>query len=174
MKVAIVAYPTLDDHDRARIESIRRTHDPQASRIAVHFTLVFPVDAAPDDLTAEMSAAAAVLSPIPFTIRCTEVVRDVFGGDFQLFLVPEDGAPQITALHDRLYAGTLRPRLRSDIAYIPHMTIAAAKDRASCERVVDELGLRSLTVTGTLESISLVDLSQDAVQIIASFQLGGM
>ena len=42
MKVAVVAYPTLADHDRVWIEYVRQAHDPQAVRIAVHFTLVFP------------------------------------------------------------------------------------------------------------------------------------
>jgi 2'-5' RNA ligase len=174
MRAAIVAYPTLADRDRVWIESIRQAHDPQAARIAAHFTLVFPVDASPDQLTPEMSAAAAVLAPIPFTIRGTEVVRDVFSGDDQLFLVPDEGAHQITALHDRLYAGGLRAFLRSDIAYVPHMTIASAKDRGSCERLVDALGLRSLTLSGTLESIALVDLSEAPVRVVASFHLGEM
>ena len=45
MKLAIVAYPSLDEADRQWIESFRTTHDPQRVRIGVHFTLVFPVEA---------------------------------------------------------------------------------------------------------------------------------
>jgi hypothetical protein len=47
MTLAIVAYPNIDDSDRQRLESFRALHDPQAARIGVHFTLVFPFDAVP-------------------------------------------------------------------------------------------------------------------------------
>ena len=44
-KLAVVAYPTLSDDDRLWIEGVRARHDPLASRIAAHFTLVFPTEA---------------------------------------------------------------------------------------------------------------------------------
>jgi hypothetical protein len=42
MTLPVVAYPELGDTERAWIESIRSRHDPQANRLGVHFTLVFP------------------------------------------------------------------------------------------------------------------------------------
>lgn len=42
MKLAVVAYPSLDQDDRQWIDSFRTSHDPQAG-IGVHVTLMFPV-----------------------------------------------------------------------------------------------------------------------------------
>ena len=39
---AVVTFPLLDADDRQWLESIRAKHDPEAKRIAAHFTLVFP------------------------------------------------------------------------------------------------------------------------------------
>jgi hypothetical protein len=128
MKLAIVAYPTLDEVDRQWIESFRTKYDPQASRLGVYFTLVFPVDAAPGELEPDRELAARTIQPIAFELWSTHVVRDVVGSDALIFLVPSVGGPQIEALHDRLYAGVLRPHLRSEIQFVPHMTVGAASD----------------------------------------------
>ncbi len=42
MNFAVVAYPRLDEGDRRRIESFRARHDPHATLVAAHVTLVFP------------------------------------------------------------------------------------------------------------------------------------
>ena len=109
MKLAIVAYPTLDEVDRQWIESFRTKHDPHASRLGVHFTLVFPVDAVPGELEPDLELAARTIQPIAFELWSTHVVRDLVGSDALIFLVPSVGGPQIEALHDRLYAGVSDP-----------------------------------------------------------------
>ena len=108
MKLAIVAYPSLDDVDRQWIESFRIKHDPQASRLGVHFTLVFPVEAVPSKLEPEIAVVAQSTQPISFAIRGTKVVRDALGNGSHIFLVPDEGGAQIATLHGRLYAGALR------------------------------------------------------------------
>ena len=40
--LAVVAFPALADVDAGSIDALRATHDPNAARIAPHFTLVFP------------------------------------------------------------------------------------------------------------------------------------
>ena len=54
MMLAVVAYPSVDETDRQWIESFRAPHDPQHSRIDVHFTLIFPVEISPSDLEPEL------------------------------------------------------------------------------------------------------------------------
>ena len=60
---AVVAFPLLDADDRQWIESIRAKHDPEAKRIAAHFTLVFPavlplrVDRGPSDARGALDAS---------------------------------------------------------------------------------------------------------------------
>ena len=172
MKLAIVAYPSLDDTDRQWIEAFRARHDPQSPRIDVHFTLVFPVEAQPNDLEPGIVAATNSLPPISFAIRSTKVVRDVLGDMSHVFLVPDEGSGEITTLHDRLYAGVLRRHLRTDIPFVPHMTVGAAADFATAEKVAEGLSVHSRIVRGTVLSIELVNVGTRHVQAIAAYTLG--
>lgn len=171
--LAIVAYPELDAADRDWIEAFRSRHDPQAPRIAVHFTLVFPADESPAAVTAEASAIARSTGAIPFTIRAVAVVPDIAGNGGHVFLVPDEGRDEITKLHDRLYDGVMQPHLRADIPFTPHLTVAAGADLAWCESVARGLDLDPRTVRGTLRRIDLVNVDQPRVRSIASFALGG-
>ena len=99
--------------DRQWIESFRAKHDPHSARLPAHFTLVFPVDTVPRRVEAELQTVAESSHPVSFAIRRTEVVRDAGGRGAHVFLVPDEGRAEIAALHDRLYAGALRPHLRT-------------------------------------------------------------
>jgi 2'-5' RNA ligase len=172
MKLAIVAYPSLAEIDRRWIESLRATHDPQASRLGVHFTLVFPVEAALSDLSSEVADVARTTPPISFTIRGAEVVRDALSNDSHIFLVPDEGQTQIAALHDRLYQGALRAHLRTDIPFIPHMTVAAASDPQLAKRLAGEIGARARLVRGTIADLAVVDVGAPRVRSVATYALG--
>ena len=69
MKLAVVAYPHVAQDDGAWIESTRARHDPQASRIKAHFTLVFPAELPREVLVAQVRSALASFRPIPFVLR---------------------------------------------------------------------------------------------------------
>jgi 2'-5' RNA ligase len=172
MKLAIVAYPILDEIDRLWIESSRARHDPQASRIDVHFTLVFPVEAVASALGPEIAVVAQSSHLIPFTIRRTKVVRDPLGNGSHIFLVPDEGSAEIATLHDRLYAGALRAHLRSDIPFVPHMTVGAAPDSQTAETFAEELGVRTRIIRGTVAHVELVDVGTPRVQSISIYALG--
>jgi 2'-5' RNA ligase len=170
--LAVVAYPGLEAADREWVESIRTKHDPQAARISVHFTLVFPADASPSDVAEEVSAVAGSTGPIPFTIRGARAVPDSLAAGAHALLVPGEGGDEITRLHDRLYEGVLRPHLRVDIPFIPHMTVAAASDLDSCWRLIGELSLNRRTVRGNIGSVELVEVGKFRVESIKRFVLG--
>jgi hypothetical protein len=68
-QLAVVSYPRLEEADRDWIESIRDSHDPQATLLAAHLTFVFPVDVPLADVTVEVTAAARAVAPISFVIR---------------------------------------------------------------------------------------------------------
>lgn len=171
-QLAVVSYPTLNEADRRWVESIRANHDPQAARLAAHFTLVFPADAAPGEVTAEIAAIAGAVKPIPFVIRGAKAVRDALGGGGRIFLVADEGASEIAALHDQLYSGVLRPHLREDIPFLPHVTVAAGHDFGWCETLAEELNGDSRIVRGALDSVELVDLVEPVVASIGRFTLG--
>jgi 2'-5' RNA ligase len=172
MKLAIVAFPRLNERDRQWIEAFRSRHDPQAFRLGVHFTLVFPVEATPHELEPELARVAQSFGPIPFAIRHTEVVRDGLTGDSHILLVPDEGGDRITALHDRLYAGALRAHLRADIPFIPHMTVGAAPDSASARGLATPLDVRARIVRGTVADIEMVDVGRSPVHSVKSYTLG--
>jgi 2'-5' RNA ligase len=170
--LAIVSYPSISEDDRHWIESVRAKHDPQAARIGVHFTLVFPIDASPAAVAGEIAAVAAAAKPISFTIRRAKAVADAVSGGSNVFLVPREGRAEIATLHDRLYQGALRPYLRAEIPFTPHMTIAAGSDLAKCEGLIQELSLDHRTVEGALRTIELVNLETPRVDSSATFVLG--
>jgi len=171
--LAIVAYPGLERADREWIEAIRTRHDPQAALIGVHFTLVFPADSSASDLAAEASAVAAATAPIPFAIRRASATPDALGGaGGHVFLVPDEGAREIAALHHRLYQGVMRPHLRADIPFTPHMTVAACPDMAACEHLARAINREPRGIRGALESVEVIEVGASRVRSIGAFVLG--
>jgi 2'-5' RNA ligase len=171
MKLAVVAYPKLDEADRVRIESFRTTHDPQAARLAAHFTFVFPVVADLIELEDEIALVAKSTPPISFTIRAARAVRDALTTESHVFLIPEEGSADITMLHDRLYSGVLRPHLRSDIRFVPHLTVAAVSSLEAAETLAKDLDARE--VRGVIAALELIDVRGARVISITTFALRG-
>jgi 2'-5' RNA ligase len=86
--------------------------------------------------------------------------------------VPEEGAPEIERLHDQLYAGQLRVHLRSDIPFIPHMTIGTCRDSETAARLASELRSRPRAVRGTISNLQLIDVERVPVRTISTCVLG--
>jgi len=172
-RIAVVSFPILDEQTLDWIASIRAEHDPQAGRILPHFTLVFPIEASPADVKNELGRVAARHEPIPFVIRSAMFMPDAIqGGGGHVFLVPTEGRANITRIHDDLYSGVLRPHLREDIAFIPHVTIAAHDDERWCETYAQRVNGTLEPVGGVLESITLVDVTASKIETLARFALG--
>lgn len=171
MKLAVVAFPNLEDADRQWIELFRKKYDPQASRIEVHFTLVYPVESQLEIVTSEIALQARSTTPIAFKVRRVQVVQDPFGQGSHVFLVPDEGAIEISSLHDRLTTTKLKEHLRPDIPFAPHMTIATAPDSGSALRLAKELDLRGRTVRGIIEALELLDVSTLHVRSVATYRL---
>ena len=171
MNIAVVAYPMMDDADAQRISAFREKHDPRSVRIGVHFTLVFPVEGSPSELGSEITAVARSIAPIAFAIRRTEIVFDALANRSLVFLVPDEGAREITMLHDRLYASVLRPHLRAEIPFVPHLTIGAADEYSAAQRAA-ELDFGSRVIRGRIEQVVLVDVGLPIVQTVAAYALG--
>jgi len=156
MTLAIVAYPDVSADDRHWIEEIRRVHDPQSTLIAAHFTLVFPVDVRSDELVEHARSVVSDFQDISFVLRSVRAVRSVVGQGAHVFLVPAHGATEIIELHDRLYRGFLKPYLRTDIPFIPHITVAAHRDVSECERLATRLGEQRREISGEIRGFDVV------------------
>ena len=170
-KLAIVGYPTLNESDHHWIESFRARRDPQASRIRAHFTFVFPAELEARLAVEHASAVLQGATSIPFVVRRAEPVPNLVDGGGQVFLVPEEGRDEIVALHDQLYGGLLRPFLREDIPFLPHITVGGAATFGDCQRLAEDLNASPLAVPGVIESIDLLEVTPEDVKLVMSFAL---
>jgi 2'-5' RNA ligase len=170
-KLAVLAYPDLEADDRAWIESVRALRDPQASLVPAHITLAFPTELATAEAVPEVSSVANRSRSITFTLRWARAVRDASGTGGHVFLVPDEGFHQIAALHDDLYLGLFASSRRADIPFIPHITVCANAEFDACERIARELTPLTRLVHGRISSLSLIEITDAAVETIKEFRL---
>jgi 2'-5' RNA ligase len=76
---------------------------------------------------------AAKWPPVPVTFRAIRIHANEF-----VFLMASRGAASVVAFHDRLYTRSLRPHLRPEFPYEPHITLAREAQPARLERAFDE------------------------------------
>ena len=82
-------------------------------------------------------------------------------------------AGAFTALHDRLYDGELQPHLRTDIAFNPHLTVAAAGSLGECRALADSLRERGARVRGRVAELALLDVTTSPAQTLYLCRLSG-
>lgn len=170
-KLAIVAFPRFTAADRAAIRAVRERHDPQFALLDPHFTLVFPVEAPLHDIVGEARSVADASAPFPVTLNSILAVRDALGAGGHVFLVPERGAREVSALNARLYSGALKGH-RVEIPYVPHITVAASADFLGCQVLAAELARNRWNVNGSIESLSVLKVTGAGVMTMAELPLG--
>lgn len=171
----VVAYPEISTQDRAWIEDIRRDSDPNACRIAAHFTLAFAIEGiSAEDIRDHLRSFARNESQIAFTCRHVMIGQDHAKPLFHVFLVPEEGFAAINLLRERPHHGVLHDHLRPEIPYTPHITLGAGADagaiRDQCRALNDQ---RSL-VRGVLCALTLVEATAETVREIESLPLSAV
>jgi 2'-5' RNA ligase len=169
---AVVAFPTFDVADRQFVESIRAKHDPEARRIAPHFTLVFPAILPLRDTEAHIARVAQSTEPLRFVLRRAAVVPDHLGTAGHIFLLPEDGRDALTGLHDRLNQGMPQPQWKRGAPFTPHVTVAAATTLDPLHALAGELNARSMNIRGSVSAIVLVEVTMAEIRQVAHFDLG--
>ena len=132
-RFAVAWFPRF--RELARIEAFRSRHDPMAAKIPAHLSLVFPFGTNLTRLQVEthVRRVASKWPPIPVAFRAIRLHANEF-----VFLMASRGAASVTALHDNLYTRSLRPHLRPEFPYEPHITIARQLEPARLERAFDE------------------------------------
>lgn len=172
MRVAVVAYPTLSDEDRQWIEGIRARYDPLASRIAAHFTLVFPTEVAEAPLVARVRTALRSCESISVVLRRAAAFPDANGSGHYVFLLAEEGQADLLALHDTLYDGVLVAHPRRDVPFVPHVTVGAHPQRGECERIANELNEGRRTLQARIDSVEVLEVGESLVRTVAEIPLG--
>jgi 2'-5' RNA ligase len=122
-----------------------------------------------DDVAPEIAIVARSTAPFAFVARRTKVISDTTR--HHVFLVPDEGATEITMLHDRFYSGVLKPHLRTDIPFIPHLTVAVAPDSTTALRLAKEVDTEARVLRGIIDTLELLDLRGVRVQSVATHKL---
>ncbi len=169
--LAVVAYPVLSPGDRRWIEEIRARHDPQASRIAAHVTLVFPTGAAEALLVAHVRGCLQDSAPIRVTLGRAAVGPDAIRGGSYAFLPVEGGSRELIAVHKSLYQGILAGRRHRDIPYVPHVTVGAHPVPGECERVAKLLNDEGRVVTAEITGVHVVLVDETMARTVAEIPL---
>ncbi len=170
--LAVVAYPTLSDGDREWIEGIRIRYDPLASRIAAHFTLVFPTAVAEAPLVAQVRNALKCASPIPVVLRRASAYSDAIGSGCYVFLLAEEGHRELLAVHDTLYRGALTAYRRPDIPFVPHVTVGAHPKMSECERIANQVNAESRIVRAWINGVDVIEVDAMTMRTVAEISLG--
>ena len=173
-KLYTLAYPTLALADREFINRIRNEHDlPYRDVVNPHFTMVFSCDQVEDqDYQPHVREISREAVPIAFHCRYAMLGADDEVPLAYVFLVPDEGFSALSLLHDRLYTGLLASKLRLDLEFIPHITIATLEDRAFAKGLCDRLNDDGLSVVGSVDSLTVAALEANRIQDIATFPLG--
>ena len=151
-KLYTVVFPTLSEDDARFIAAIRASHDRQASILGPHFTLLFGCEAL-DEASYLEHVRTIATSTAAFAFTCLEAESDDDDGRGVVYLVPDLGRGEITALHDRLYTGPMAPHLRKDAHFVAHMTIGHAADAAAATALCDALEADGVEVAGSIDAL---------------------
>ena len=165
---AIVAFP---DPAPSTLERFRAVHDPLASRLAAHVTLVFPFASGLSDLQllAHMRRVVRRWPVLPVTLAGIGAYHAEW-----VHVRVTRGAEAVAELHDRLYRGALAPFLRREFAYEPHVTIGRAADATACSAMLAaaDAAVRS-PLNAILRELVLVRITpRGGVHEIAAVALG--
>jgi 2'-5' RNA ligase len=155
----------------ARIERFRARHDPAAALgLAAHLSVVFPFASRLSALQVETHVRRLVAPwpPIPVTFRGLRVHANEF-----VFLMAARGAAAIAALHDKLYTRSLRPHLRPEFEYAPHITLARHADPCALDAAYEEARTEFRDeFTDVLREVALLAVAPDGrIEIVRHIAL---
>lgn len=173
MAYLALAYPKLSEGDYAWIQAYRKRNDPKYFNVvSPHFTLVFDIsDISQDDFVQEIEARIKDSKSFKVELRVATINRDDSGEYFHEFLVPDEGYSNIVKLHDRLYSGCLSKYLRLDLDFIPHIGIGNSESAAESKDRIDELNKSGVHISGTIDSVDIVEYKDGTVTTIKKIRL---
>ncbi len=113
---AVVFFPQIDT---ITINNFRQKYDPKYAVLNPHITLIFPFSGIPEEKIIE-HLQLVTDDRKSFEIALNGLMKSF---DDYLFLLVNKGKEEIYNLHDQLYSGIFENELRSDIPFIPHITL---------------------------------------------------
>jgi 2'-5' RNA ligase len=157
MKHLVIAYPKLSEAGLRRIEESRMKYDPLYLTVRPHFTLIFPLENTTDkEFTDRILTRLAGSTTIHFTLDRATAHQDLMDDSYCLFLVPEEGATELTRLYHSLNDDLITGRQGVSIPFLPHITIGRTRDKNACDAMALEWNLASGTLKGLIDSVDIV------------------
>ncbi|MGN4422515.1 2'-5' RNA ligase family protein [Bacillus cereus group sp. MYBK30-1] len=145
------------------IESMREKHDPLFGLIRPHITIVFPFESSisNDELKSHILNLSKEIQPIEI-----EFASRISSEREYLFLEVERGKEQIEELHDSLYRGPLLQFLRTDIPYIPHVTVGRKSSTELAAEIAKEIPIFHERLNCVIDRISVERIGENGESII--------
>jgi 2'-5' RNA ligase len=156
-------FPEFSPATATTIVNFRLQHDPLAATLAPHLWLVFPFAAHLNatQLTAHIRRRTARWPEAPVVFSGIRNLKDEF-----VVLNARTGGASLVALHDRLYGGILKPYLREDMAYLPHVTLGRSADERIFATALDQAeGTLCGEYRAVLSEVTLLSLSGEGVHL---------
>lgn len=172
MKYVILAYPKLSKSDYDWIQEIRKANDRQFEAVEPHFTIVFPtVKLSETEIIEHVESQPNNIESFAFALTKAVVEENIYPKYFQVHLIATEEIKEVVALHDLFYVGALASELRSDIAYVPHVTIASHEDKAVMQKLADEMNAKGVNIRGNIDTITVGSFDGEKVIDIKNFNL---
>lgn len=173
MALALIAYPEIKQVDFKWIQSVRKQEDElYFNVINPHFTIIFPVfNIKEPDLCEHIKSCLSGFGSFYFTLDHAEINKDSFNEYWHTFLVPKEGYESIVQLHDLAYTGILKPELREDILFVPHIGIGNSKDYKLTQELTNKLNKQNINIRGKISKLDLIIFKDNQVDTIRSFKL---
>ena len=158
-KKYVAFFPELEES--SWISKFRHEHDMKSALVAPHMTLVFPTDVDANELRKKIEIAGAKVTKFAVQFRSCLLMPEKSANGFQghIFLVPDEGFSQVVRLHTELYSGNLRPWLRLDIPFVPHITIGSGLELEKAKALVDELNSQRFDVEFLVDRLTIVEIN---------------
>ena len=153
----IIAYPEITGADFNWVQSIRKQKDGMYDAVNPHVTLVFGTDKLSiGELYEHTQNKLKDSKSFKVVFGSVKVVKDEFRNVFHAFLIPKDGYKEIIDLHDKLYTDQLASELKSDIPFIPHITIGMSPNEDEMNALAGDINSTGKTIVGKINTVNIV------------------
>jgi 2'-5' RNA ligase len=160
----------LDPSVSAELERIRSRFDPLAELIPAHVTLVHPFMPSAALARIESHLIGIFRSTSPFTLGLSGVSTQ--GGEY-IYLNVIEGAKEIVDLRERLYTGPMAAHRRTDIPFIPHLTLGRLNTPDALHRAASEIAATSPSVTTGVAAASMYRIDDNRREVVLTLPLEG-
>ncbi|MBN2258763.1 MAG: 2'-5' RNA ligase family protein [Anaerolineaceae bacterium] len=161
MVFALIHYPAFDS---SNIQAFIRKYDPQVDLIAPHITLMFPVSVAIGEDILIHHIKSVLTRWHPFPIHLEGIFRS---DDDNIYLLVQEGKEKLTHMHNEIYTGLLAPHHRTDIPYIPHVSLGLlSSDSEDQERILQEAKQLGIDQSGSLDKLQLIIVNDNRSRIV--------